>query len=59
MRPVGRCNGDDDNSDRDPFVGRSFGIQGWWLNGKRQMRLRRRGTDGLSTHRWREMDSNF
>src|SRR6516164_4190777 len=23
------------------------------------MRLRRRGTDGLSTHRWREMDSNF
>ena len=25
---------------------------------KRQMRLRRRGTDGLSTHRWREMDSN-
>ena len=25
---------------------------------KRQMRLRRRGTDGLSTHRWREPDSN-
>ena len=24
---------------------------------RRQMRLRRRGTDGLSTHRWREMDS--
>ena len=26
---------------------------------KRQMRLRRRGTDGLSTHCWREMDSNL
>ena len=26
---------------------------------KRQMRLRHRGTDGLSTHRWREMNSNF
>ena len=26
---------------------------------KRQMRLRRRGTDGLSTHRWRGVDSNF
>jgi len=25
---------------------------------KRQMRLRRRGTDGLSTHRWRNMDSD-
>ena len=26
---------------------------------KQRMRVRRRGTDGLSTHRWREMDSNF
>src|SRR6516164_9510830 len=25
---------------------------------KRQMRLRHRGTDGLSTHRWRKPDSN-
>jgi len=25
---------------------------------RRQMRLRRRGTDGLSTHRWSERDSN-
>jgi hypothetical protein len=25
---------------------------------KRQMRLHRRGTDGLSTHRWRKRDSN-
>ena len=28
------------------------------VHDKRQMRLRRRGTDGLLTHRWRKPDSN-
>src|SRR6516162_7722150 len=32
--------------------------RGCWLDDEQQMRLRRRGTDGLSTHRWSEGDSN-
>ena len=35
------------------FLWSSIGIMA------RQMRLRHRGTDGLSTHRWRGLDSHF